>query len=38
MVITGCDQHGILQLRQQLSNEFKTNDLGNLRYFLGIEC
>jgi len=37
IVITGSDQQGILQLKQHLSNEFQTKDLGKLRYFLGIE-
>jgi hypothetical protein len=37
IVITGSDQQGILQLKQYLSNQFQTKDLGKLRYFLGIE-
>ncbi|XP_050897679.1 uncharacterized mitochondrial protein AtMg00810-like [Lathyrus oleraceus] len=37
IVITGSDQQGILQLKQHLSNQFQTKDLGKLRYFLGIE-
>ncbi|XP_058766312.1 uncharacterized mitochondrial protein AtMg00810-like [Vicia villosa] len=37
IVIPGSDQQGILQLKQHLSNQFQTKDLGKLRYFLGIE-
>ncbi|PNX85772.1 putative copia-type protein, partial [Trifolium pratense] len=37
IVITGSDQQGILHLKQYLSNQFQTKDLGKLRYFLGIE-
>ncbi|XP_050917155.1 uncharacterized mitochondrial protein AtMg00810-like [Lathyrus oleraceus] len=37
IVITDSDQQGILQLKQHLSNQFQTKDLGKLRYFLGIE-
>jgi hypothetical protein len=37
IVITGSDQQEILQLKQYLSNQFQTKDLGKLRYFLGIE-
>ncbi|XP_073224955.1 uncharacterized protein [Cicer arietinum] len=37
IVITGSDQQRILQLKQHLSNQFQTKDLGRLRYFLGIE-
>ena len=37
IVITGSDQQGILQLKQHLSHQFQTKDLGKLRYFLGIE-
>ncbi|KAK2437071.1 putative mitochondrial protein [Trifolium repens] len=37
IVITGSDQQGILKLKQYLSNQFQTKDLGKLRYFLGIE-
>lgn len=37
IVITGSDQEGILQLKQHLSSQFQTKDLGRLRYFLGIE-
>ncbi|XP_058764751.1 uncharacterized mitochondrial protein AtMg00810-like [Vicia villosa] len=37
IVITGSDHQGILQLRQHLSNQFQTKDLGKLRYFLRIK-
>ncbi|XP_058765320.1 uncharacterized mitochondrial protein AtMg00810-like [Vicia villosa] len=37
IVITGSDHQGIIQLKQHLSNQFQTKDLGKLRYFLGIE-
>ena len=37
IVITGSDEPGILQLKQHLSNQFQTKDLGKLWYFLGIE-
>jgi len=37
IVITGSDQHGILQVKQHLCQYFQTKDLGKLRYFLGIE-
>jgi len=37
IVISSSDQQGILQLKQHLSNEFQTKDLGKLCYFLGIE-
>ncbi|XP_050896612.1 uncharacterized mitochondrial protein AtMg00810-like [Lathyrus oleraceus] len=37
IVITGSDQQSILQLKQHLSNQFQTKDLGKLHYFLGIE-
>ena len=37
MVITGNDQHEILKLKKQLSSQFHMKDLGELRYFLGLE-
>jgi hypothetical protein len=37
VVLTGNYQYGILQLKQYLSNQFQTKDLGKFRYFLGIE-
>ena len=36
-VLTGDDQTGILQLKRHLSKAFEIKDLGNLKYFLGIE-
>ena len=35
--ITGSDQDGIQKLKQYLFSRFQTKDLGNLKYFLGIE-
>ncbi|XP_070051112.1 uncharacterized mitochondrial protein AtMg00810-like [Nicotiana tomentosiformis] len=35
--ITGNDQEEISQLKQYLFKYFQTNDLGKLKYFLGIE-
>ena len=37
IVITGNDQEGIKDLKQHLFSNFQTKDLGQLRYFLGIE-
>jgi hypothetical protein len=37
MVITGDDLEEIDRLQQQLASEFEMKDLGNLKYFLGIE-
>ena len=37
IVITGDDSAGIEDLKQQLKREFEVKDLGQLRYFLGIE-
>jgi hypothetical protein len=37
MVITGDDSEEIERLQQQLASEFEMKDLGNLKYFLGIE-
>ena len=37
LVITGSDQRGIEELKQHLSRKFDIKDLGNLKYFLGIE-
>lgn len=33
----GDDDHGIESLKQHLTKEFEVKDLGQLRYFLGIE-
>lgn len=37
MLITGNDPHEIQHLKDLLSSKFHMKDLGNLRYFLGIE-
>nr|GEU53519.1 putative ribonuclease H-like domain-containing protein [Tanacetum cinerariifolium] len=37
MVITGNDEEEIKRLKEGLFIEFKMKDLGNLKYFLGIE-
>ena len=37
IVITGDDTLEIAQLKENLSKEFEVKDLGQLRYFLGIE-
>ncbi|RVW82293.1 Retrovirus-related Pol polyprotein from transposon RE1 [Vitis vinifera] len=37
IVITGSDQDGIQKLKQHLFTHFQTKDLGQLKYFLGIE-
>lgn len=37
MIITGNDPLNISQLKKNLSKEFEVKDLGQLRYFLGIE-
>ncbi|XP_040362272.1 uncharacterized protein LOC112202395 [Rosa chinensis] len=37
MVVTGDDFEEIQRLQDQLSLEFEMKDLGNLKYFLGIE-
>ena len=37
MVITGDDVAEIDRLQQQLTSEFEMKDLGQLKYFLGIE-
>jgi len=37
MIITGDDSLEISRLKKNLSNEFEVKDLGQLRYFLGIE-
>jgi len=36
IILTGSDNHGISQMKH-LYDYFQTNDLGKLRYFLGIE-
>ena len=37
IVITGDDEREIIRLKENLSKEFEVKDLGQLRYFLGIE-
>lgn len=35
IVLTGNDEEKILELKIMFASEFKTKDLGNLKYFLG---
>ena len=37
IVITGDDEREIIRLKENLNKEFEVKDLGQLRYFLGIE-
>jgi hypothetical protein len=37
IIITGDDEQGIKYLKENLSKEFEVKDLGQLKYFLGIE-
>ena len=37
IVITESDSKGILSLKSLLHSQFRTKDLGMLKYFLGIE-
>ncbi|XP_070031131.1 uncharacterized mitochondrial protein AtMg00810-like [Nicotiana tomentosiformis] len=37
IVITGDDHESIIQLKQHLSSQFQTKDMGKLKYFLSIE-
>jgi hypothetical protein len=37
IIVTGDDQQGIAELKAYLQSQFHTKDLGQLRYFLGIE-
>ncbi|XP_043697023.1 uncharacterized protein LOC122647766 [Telopea speciosissima] len=37
IIITGDDSVGIAELKSYLQQKFQTNDLGKLKYFLGIE-
>lgn len=37
LLITGSDEHMICQLKHVLHSHFKLKDIGELRYFLGIE-
>ena len=36
-MLTGNDEEEIQRLNQSLAREFDITDLGNLKYFLGIE-
>ena len=37
IILTGDDSEEILKLKKMLATEFEIKDLGNLRYFLGME-
>lgn len=37
IILSGNDSTGIEELKQYLKDHFQTKDLGQLRYFLGIE-
>ena len=37
IIITGADSQSIDQLKSLLNSQFKLNDLGSLKYFLGLE-
>jgi hypothetical protein len=37
MIITGDDEEEIERLQEQLSTEIEMKNLGELKYFLGIE-
>lgn len=37
IIITGDNHHEIEKLKQQLREVFEVKDLGELRYFLGLE-
>lgn len=37
IILTGDDRSGIVQVKKNLSSVFDVKDLGDLKYFLGIE-
>ena len=37
LLVTGSSLHYIQQIREELQHRFKMKDLGELKYFLGIE-
>ena len=37
IILTGNDEHEIRRMKESLAQKFEIKDLGNLRYFLGIE-
>ena len=37
IVLSGGDQAEISQLKKRMSDEFEIKDLGNLKYFFGME-
>ena len=37
LLVTGSSLHHIQQIREELQHRFKMKDLGELKYFLGIE-
>jgi hypothetical protein len=37
MIVIGNDEEGISELQRYLASEFEMKDLGELKYFLGIE-
>ncbi|XP_068662981.1 uncharacterized mitochondrial protein AtMg00810-like [Aristolochia californica] len=37
IILMGCDTESINQIKMKMCSEFKTKDLGLLKYFLGIE-
>jgi hypothetical protein len=37
LIVTGNDDESIEDIKRKLKTEFKISDLGELKYFLGIE-
>ena len=37
LILIGSDAHGIVDIKAKLKNEFDIKDLGDLKFFLGIE-